>query len=250
MRGRGPARRKGGRPEPLSAGIIILSFLLCAGVTAAEYLRTAGAADAAAREAAAGIMATGEFQQLSDPLLVVVNDQIPLPEDWRVTPRLVDDEVVDQRAAGDLVAMFQAAEREGVWFWVASGYRSVADQRIVLDRAVRENRELGMGEEEALETALRTIAQPGHSEHHTGLAVDLNDVSGDFAGTAAYRWLQAHGAEYGFIQRYRPEKSAITGIEGESWHYRYVGKEHAQAMEKLGLCLEEYVALLKKRGVR
>ena len=106
-----------------------------------------------------------------------------------------------------------------------------------------------MGEALAEETALRTIAKPGHSEHHTGLAVDLNDVSDDFEETQAYRWLQAHAAEYGFIQRYRTDKSHITGIDNESWHYRYVGREHALAMERLDLCLEEYVAYLRERGM-
>ena len=87
---------------------------------------------------------------------------------------------------------------------------------------------------QALEDALRTIALPGHSEHQTGLALDFNDVSGDFALTEAYRWLQEHGAEYGFIQRYPAGKESVTGIAEESWHYRYVGRPHAQAMKRLG----------------
>ena len=122
-------------------------------------------------------------------------------------------------------------------------------KQVILQRAVEENLGRGMGETLAEETALRTIAKPGHSEHHTGLAVDLNDVSDDFEETQAYRWLQAHAAEYGFIQRYRTDKSHITGIDNESWHYRYVGREHALAMERLDLCLEEYVAYLRERGM-
>lgn len=192
--------------------------------------------------------AFAEYQQLSDPLLVLVNGQVPLPEDWAFTPFLVDDQVVDSRMREDLSALLAAAEEENVWLWTASGYRSAARQQALLDHAVRENREAGMEAGQALEDALRTVALPGHSEHQTGLALDFNDVSGDFALTEAYRWLQEHGAEYGFIQRYPAGKESVTGIAEESWHYRYVGRSHAQAMKRLGLCLEEYVLYVKAGG--
>ena len=97
---------------------------------------------------------------------------------------------------------------------------------------------------------MRTIAQPGCSEHHTGLAIDLNEVSDAFEKTKAYAWLQEHSADYGFIERYQAEKASITGIDKESWHYRYVGRKHAGEMKRLGLCLEEYVVYLQKQGVR
>ena len=57
--------------------------------------------------------------------------------------------------------------------------------------------------------------------------------------------LQEHAAEYGFVERYPKGKESITGIDYEPWHYRYVGKEHAQRMNELNMCLEEYVAFLK-----
>lgn len=78
-----------------------------------------------------------------------------------------------------------------------------------------------------------------------GLAVDFNDVEDDFRETEAYTWLQEHAAEYGFVERYPKGKESITGIDYEPWHYRYVGKEHAQRMNELNMCLEEYVAFLK-----
>lgn len=238
--------------ELLSAGIVAGALLLSLGLSWLGYVD--GRTRAQAREAAAQPQATPapepeQYQQLEDPLLVLVNEEVPLPEDWTVTPRMVHDEEVDLRMYEALMAMFDAAAEEDVWFWVASGYRSVEEQQVILQRAVEENLGRGMGEALAEETALRTIAKPGHSEHHTGLAVDLNDVSDDFEETQAYRWLQAHAAEYGFIQRYRTDKSHITGIDNESWHYRYVGREHAQAMERLDLCLEEYVAYLRERGM-
>ena len=191
-----------------------------------------------------------DYEQLSDPMLVLVNEEVPLPESWGFLPFLVDDEVVDRRMAQDLLSMVQAAEKDGVWLWVASGYRSRERQQVLLDNLIQENREAGMEEEQARKDALKTVALPGHSEHETGLAVDFNDVSQQFADTEAYRWLQEHGPEFGFVQRYREGKSSVTGVEEESWHYRYVGKENAQEMERLGLCLEEYVLYRKSQGGR
>lgn len=193
----------------------------------------------------------GSFQQLSDPFLVLVNDQVPLPDDWQVTPAFIGEETVDQRIYSPLSQMINAAAEDDIWLWVASGYRSVEDQESVLNREIREHMTNdGMTEEEAREYSLRTIARPGHSEHHTGFVVDINDVSDNFEDTEPYRWLSEHAAEYGFVQRYRADKVDITGIDNESWHYRYVGKEHAQEMERLDMCLEEYVQYLKDQGVQ
>ncbi len=241
---------------PVAAAIIVLALLLSMAVSALGSWEAQEAAKDAAQqavEAAAQAGAQGPFahyRQLSDPLLVLVNDLAPLPGSWQVTPRMVDDEVVDIRMYEDYTAMCAQAAREDVWFWVASGYRSVDEQKEVLARAVEANKKAGMPEKEAKEDALRTIARPGYSEHHTGLAIDLNDVSDSFESSKAYAWLQKHSAEYGFVQRYREEKSHITGIDKESWHYRYVGRAHAAEMERLGLCLEEYVVYLQKQGIR
>lgn len=95
------------------------------------------------------------------------------------------------------------------------------------------------------------VAVPGYSEHHTGLAVDFTIYTDD---GAAYtfdekpeypEWLIANGHKYGFIQRYREDKTGITKIAYENWHYRYVGKPHAYYMVANNLCLEEYIDLLR-----
>ena len=180
--------------------------------------------------------------QLDDPLLVLVNADIPIPEDWVVTPQLIGEQEVDLRIYDDLSAMVADAADDDVWLWVASGYRSVEDQERVFEQGVqRRMDEYGMTEEEAREDALRTINPPRYSEHHTGLCVDINEVNDDFENTYEYLWLKDHAAEYGFVQRYKTSKVDITGIDNESWHYRYVGKEHARRMEELDMCLEEYV---------
>ena len=82
----------------------------------------------------------------------------------------------------------------------------------------------GLSREQARAKALETIAQPGHSEHETGLALDFNDVSQGFQETEAYQWLRQHGAAYGFIQRYQREKEDVTGIKAEPWHFAMWGE--------------------------
>ena len=125
---------------------------------------------------------------------------------------------------------------------IVAGYRSYEDQVFLYQNAVDTK---GQAHADAY------LALPGHSEHHTGLAVDLDtyDVaagtSGGFDGTGAYAWAVAHAWEYGFIQRYPPHKSNITGISYESWHFRYVGLPHACVMAEKDLCLEEYIDYLR-----
>ena len=91
---------------------------------------------------------------------------------------------------------------------------------------------------------------PGHSEHHTGLAFDLelynNGKVSDFDGTGDYAWIHNNCHNYGYILRYPRDKTDITEISYEPWHFRYVGKEHATYIMKNGLCLEEYVRALAR----
>lgn len=191
-----------------------------------------------------------DFQQLADPFLVLVNDEILMPDNWEVTPSFIGEESVDIRIYDQLCSMINAAHNDGVSLWVCSGYRSVEEQEIILDRDIKLHMSEGMSKDEATALALRTIARPGHSEHHTGFVIDLNDVSDNFEETEAYEWLCRYAADYGFVQRYRSDKVDITGIDNESWHYRYVGVENAQKMAELDMCLEEYVQYLKDQGVQ
>ena len=182
-----------------------------------------------------------DYQQLSDPLLVLVNGRVALPQDWEMLPFFVDGQAVNRRMGEDLSRMLEDAAEENVWLWVASGYRSSQRQKVLFQQQVERWQETGCSLEEAREKALQTVALPGHSEHQTGLAVDFSPVSPAFAQTEAYGWLQEHGAAYGFVQRYPAGKESWTGVAEESWHYRYVGRRHASNMQRLGLCLEEYV---------
>ena len=125
---------------------------------------------------------------------------------------------------------------------IVAGWRSYDDQVRLYQNAVNNK---GQAYADAY------LALPGHSEHHTGLAVDLDTyniedgTSGGFDGDGDYAWAVAHAWEYGFIQRYPPQKSDITGINYESWHFRYVGLPHAYLMRTEDLCLEEYIDYLR-----
>ncbi len=91
---------------------------------------------------------------------------------------------------------------------------------------------------------------PGHSEHHTGLAFDFSRYNGGkymtYDGEGEYKWLSDNSYKYGYILRYPENKTDITQISYESWHYRYVGVEHATYMKQNDLCLEEYIDELAK----
>ncbi|MBQ7399995.1 MAG: M15 family metallopeptidase [Clostridia bacterium] len=91
---------------------------------------------------------------------------------------------------------------------------------------------------------------PGHSEHHTGLAFDMqiyqNGAVLAFDGEGDYSWIHQNCHKYGYILRYPHDKTEVTEISYEPWHFRYVGKEHAYYMYTNNLCLEEYIGLLKK----
>lgn len=229
----------------IAAAIAFVAVLKCFNFSDDISAQQTAASATAFRAASEYLAPPLKSQKTEDPLLVLVNADNPIPDDWQVLPRFIGDEAVDIRIYEDLNSLLIAAQEDEVVFWIASGYRSVEQQTEILNRAVQDNIDIGMSEEEAEKKALRTIAKPRHSEHHTGLAVDFNDVSDDFEETEAYYWLCENAADYGFVQRYKRDKVEITGIDNESWHYRYVGKEHATEMERLNMCLEEYVEYVK-----
>lgn len=90
------------------------------------------------------------------------------------------------------------------------------------------------------------VALPGHSEHESGYALDFTtSTTWDYDGTGEYDWINQNCWKYGFILRYQENKTEITQIKYEPWHYRYVGIPHAYYMYKNGLCFEEYTDLLR-----
>lgn len=142
----------------------------------------------------------------------------------------------DARAAFQRMA--GAARADGLTLQIRSGYRSWTEQKASFDRALANYPE---------ETARAYYAEPGASEHQTGLALDAWDGRnrGDaFAATDEARWLAEHAHEYGFIVRYPKGKEPITGYAWESWHLRWVGEDISRRFgPNSDLTLEEFMGL-------
>lgn len=125
---------------------------------------------------------------------------------------------------------------------VVAGYRDRDYQQRLFDQSAQRNGQ---------DHAEKYVAQPGGSEHHTGLAVDFSLLhadgsSGDYDGSGEYAWINENCQDYGWAVRYQEGKEAFTGIWDEPWHFRYVGVPHAVEMARRGLCLEEYIELLRQ----
>jgi D-alanyl-D-alanine carboxypeptidase len=141
---------------------------------------------------------------------------------------------LSKQAASSFEQMYQAAAAAGQGFSVTSSYRSFSDQVTTYQYWVATSGVSG---------ADTYSARPGYSEHQTGLVIDIaagGCVLDCFGTTSQYQWMQAHAAEYGFIQRYYAESEPITGYKAEEWHYRYVGKDVALEMKQKNIkTLEE-----------
>ena len=145
-----------------------------------------------------------------------------------------------------LIAMLEACNDQQPRAVVVSGYRTHEYQEKLYKNKVSRVQAEGYSYEEALVEAAKVVAIPGTSEHQLGLAVDIVDSRSysltDYQATLpAQKWLMEHCWEYGFILRYPADKTPVTGIIYEPWHYRYVGLELAKELYDSGLTLEEYL---------
>ena len=180
--------------------------------------------------------------------LTLVNAKHPLPEDFEPQlSQLPNGLYFDSRAADALMEMVNGCRAAGLKPVIGSAYRSIDDQIYLHNRKINYYLNQGLAYEAAYAEASTVVAIPGCSEHNLGLAVDLCALSYRILDegqekTAEQQWFMAHCHEYGFILRYQSEKSDLTGIIYEPWHYRYVGKEAAIEITESGVCLEEYIA--------
>ncbi len=134
---------------------------------------------------------------------------------------------------------------------VCSAYRTQEYQQGLFDKKIQYYIDRGYSREEAEVVAATVVAYPGTSEHQLGLAVDLVDITYQLLdeaqeNTGAQKWLMQNSWRYGFILRYPNEKSELTGIIYEPWHYRYVGTALAQELYERDICLEEYLEQLTR----
>lgn len=179
--------------------------------------------------------------------LVLVNYANPMEDGY--VPSLTDLKPgysVDSRIAEAANQMLKDAEAEGLQIVMCSAYRSVERQKNLFGDKVEENINKGMSYWDAFEDARMSVAEPGTSEHALGLALDLisyhyDELDEGQEDTKEAKWLAENCHKYGFILRYPPEKTEITRIIYEPWHYRYVGVEDATKIMELGITLEEYL---------
>lgn len=156
---------------------------------------------------------------------------------WPTVPvSRVEGMYLHRSALAAVEAMFASAQAAGVGpFHVTSGFRDVERQRELYNNGANSD----------------FVLPPGHSEHHTGLAVDImadGICQWELSDSPQGQWLAANSYRYGLILRYPQDTQSITGIEYEPWHFRYVGRVHAYFMWRNNLVLEEYVQLLQSQG--
>ena len=209
-----------------------------------------------------------------DPYLLLVNKQNPAGESFE--PEGLCDldgsyttggkEIsLEEKVAEAVVSMINAMREDDITnVSVTSGYRTYEYQQKLFNKYIAEEKAAHPdgSDEKVREQVLTYSAAPGTSEHQSGLCVDLfttemeglwnygsetpkNPYDKGFAETDAFEWLMEHAHEYGFILRFPENKTDITGYSYESWHYRYVGVEHATKIHEQGITLEEYLDSLK-----
>ncbi|MDQ0254740.1 D-alanyl-D-alanine carboxypeptidase [Evansella vedderi] len=184
-----------------------------------------------------------------DDILILVNKERALPEDY-VPSDLVEPDVLfsfdeplpqrllRQEAAEALEELFEAAAKENIHLFAVSGFRSFERQQAIFAFNWETH-----GEERANQYSARA----GHSEHQTGLAMDITSqsvnfqISTSFGETEEGIWVKENAAKFGFIIRYPEGKEEITGYHYEPWHLRYVGIDAAMEIEELGITLDEYI---------
>ena len=193
-----------------------------------------------------------------DAFLILVNTKNTLTEndiptdlvDCQHTSTARKTQQLREYAAKALDALYMEMKSNQFYnMAVYSGFRDYSYQATLFESYT--NNEMAanpsLTREQAEAIVLTYSTRPGTSEHQTGLAVDMDTMgtfSTDFAYTAEYAWLQENAWKFGFILRFPADKTDITTIQFEPWHYRYVGRYHAQKIHASGLCLEEYVEQL------
>lgn len=180
--------------------------------------------------------------------LILVNADYPYNEQVNETDlvnvdKFACDVLLERRA---VTLLSKLMEEINGWGQISavSGWRSMQEQENIYAQSLKEN---------GSEFTQKYVALPGHSEHQTGLAIDLaltsdniDFIRPDFPYTGICQTFRELSSQYGFIERYPQKKESITGIAHEPWHFRYIGVPHAEIMKKNDLCMEEYIPFIKQ----
>lgn len=200
-----------------------------------------------AKKAAKGDKEVRNIYKENKKDLILVNAKHGLDESYQASLRTICNGRIQasERLYDALVEMLAAASEEGYSYWIASAWRSRERQQKLVDEDVRLAMNKGMTYEQALKETYKETMPAGHSEHETGLALDIL-CAGNMVMDASQEkepaniWLCENSWRYGFVLRYPKEKEAVTGISYEPWHFRYVGKKAAAYMYKHDMTLEEF----------
>ena len=258
--GKGRRRRLPFRLSAFMTGIVLILILCVKGIISGgsggitgEAAGSQTVAASAATDATPGEKASQTHQvknaQNQEWNLFLVNPWNPIPENYE--PELTylkNGQAVDSRCYPELQQMMDDCRAAGFDPLICASYRTMEKQEALFeDKEARLIRE-GYPENEVEDEAAKVVAYPGTSEHQLGLALDIVDVSyqqldTEQENTPVQQWLMKNSWKYGFVLRYPADKSDITGIIYEPWHYRYVGKEAAAEIYENKLCLEEYLGI-------
>lgn len=231
--------------------LLACSLILIVGITAWLWLRPESASAPSPEDTDSSATTFNKKKYSTDSpssLWVAVNKQRPLPSSYTpaklrtpsVELRGTVDMLVRDEAAKATEAMFAAARKAGISLALVSGYRSYSYQSQVYNNFVRQD---------GTAAANRYSAKPGHSEHQTGLAIDVGDVNGTcqletcFGDTPAGKWVAQNAYRYGFIIRYKEDTERQVGFSYEPWHLRYVGPELARELNRTGQTMEAFFGL-------
>lgn len=182
--------------------------------------------------------------------LILVNPWKSIPKDYEIKLKnLINGHAVDERCYPELQKMMDDCRAVGLSPLICSSYRTKEKQERLYNKKVNSLVLQGYSETDAQVEAGKSVAVPGTSEHQLGLAVDIVDINNQNLDssqedTKVQQWLMNNSWKYGFILRYPSDKSNITGIMYEPWHYRYVGKDVAKYIYENYICLEEYLEIL------
>jgi len=233
----------------LGAAAVFTAFSIA--FSAAEIQEDDTATDAASKRPTASAVLENSrvMPQETQWNLVLVNPWNFIPENYQITrTELKNGHSVDERCYPDLQEMMDDCRKAGLSPLICSSYRSKEEQEQLFQNQVNRLTDAGYSQAEAESEAVKIVAVPGTSEHQLGLAVDIVDVNNQNLNetqenTQVQQWLMQNSWKYGFILRYPADKSEITGIIYEPWHYRHIGREAAEYIHEQGICLEEYLEL-------
>ncbi len=176
--------------------------------------------------------------------VTLINKKYPLGKGYSPTlaPVVEGSSVTaDTRVADAYGLMYAEALSQGFVLTPYSGYCSYSRQQTNYENKIQAFVLQGMTEDEAKANAEKRIEPAGCNENGAGLSVDIVSASAGFSSTDEYKWLIDNAHKYGFVLRYPEDKTEITGMIYQPWHWRYVGIDVANEMKSNNLCLEEYL---------